>query len=360
MLIKPALKSAITILEAPSARLRIGTRWRSFPLPEQWGGVRTKHLLELFTGDFSTVEIASKSEVDLNSVLSLVRELQQLNLVDLYRTPISHLRRYNSELGRIEEVSDSDDIRDDYAIEAFLHRMELECAATTFHVGDLDGGRSAVLGRRNFSILVFGQGKIVNSLLGVLSASGFSKVAVINRVGTRNPSIKITEGDVAGGFVGRSDIGEPRRKILHDIRTASQLFNEPKPEIQKPDLIISIGHPSPDSLQRWMADNTLHLLVDIATSADVRIGPLVYPGKSPCYRCIQLTKQSALLPTQSPEVGSALALSVASAIALDVIALADRARSIYLATSYIHSSHRYHQPEIQYWTQHHACGCAWS
>jgi hypothetical protein len=360
MTIKPALKSAITILETPSAQLRIGTRWRFYALPNQWSGMRTKHLIELFTGELSIPEIATRAGIKIDAVESLVRELQQLNLVDLQRTPISYLRRYNSELGRIEEVSDSDEVRHDYAIEAFLHRMELECDATTFYAGDHDGGRSAVLGRRNFSILIFGQGKIVNALLGVLSASGFSKVVVINRVSTKDPSLKITERDIAGGFVGRSDIGEPRRKILQQIRNASQLFNEPRAEIQKPNLIISIGHPSPDSIQRWMADNTPHLLVDIATSADVRIGPLVYPGKSPCYRCVQLTENSMLLSTQSPEVGSGLSLSVASAIALDTIALADRARSIYLATSYIHSSHHYHQPEIQHWSQHHACGCAWS
>ena len=360
MTIKPALKSAITILETPATQLRIGTRWRFYLLPQLWGGVRTKNIIELFNGELSISDIAGRAGMELPMVESLVRELQHLNLVDLYRTPISYLRRYNSELGRIEEVSDTDENRHDYAIEAFLNRMELECDATTFHSGDLDGGRSAVLGRRNFSILIFGQGKIVNALLGLLSASGFSKVVVINRVGTKDPSIKITEGDVAGGYVGRSDIGEPRRKILHDIRNSSQLFNEPKAEVQKPELIISVGHPAPDSIQRWMADNTPHLLVDVATSADVRIGPLVYPGKSPCYRCVQLSENSALLSTKSPEVGSALSLSVASAIALDAIALADRARSIYLATSYIHSSHHYHQPEIQHWSQHHACGCAWS
>jgi hypothetical protein len=108
-----------------------------------------------------------------------------------------------------------------------------------------------------------------------------------------------------------------------------------------------------------MAENTRHLLVDIPSSAEVRIGPLVTPGKSPCFRCVQLCEETEWQLEQTSETNSALALAVAGAIALDVIALSDRKISSYHSTSHIHTVRDYTAPQIQHWSQHHACGCAW-
>jgi hypothetical protein len=329
-------------------------------LPNHWSGLSTRHLIALFNGHRTLTAISAEAGIPEAAVQSLVDELATHNMVDLHRTPISYLRRYNSELGRIESVDDLDERTDDYAAEAFMRRMVIECDAVTHNLGDRDGGRSAVLERRNFPILIFGAGKIVSSLIGVLSASGFTEIACVNRVSARDSSLKISECDIAGGYVGKKDIGQSRKKVIEEIRDRSSLFASPKPAIHNPRLIISIGNPGPDSVQRWMMENTTHLLVEIPTSSEVRIGPLVIPGKTPCARCVQLAEGITMPMSQKCEVSAAFSLSIASAIALDVLSLADRNSSIYLATSYIHSSHLYHQPEIQHWSQHHACGCAWS
>ena len=361
MLIKPALKTGVTVYPpSQSHELRIGTRFRFCTLPNYWSDLSTRHLIELLNGQRTLPAIALVAGIPQAAVQSLVDELAAHDLVDLHRTPITYLRRYNPELGRIEDVNDLDELTDDYAAESFMRRMDIECNAVTHNVGDRDGGRTAVLERRNFPILIFGAGKIVNSLIGVLSASGFSEVSSVNRVSSKDSSLKISEGDVAGGFVGKKDVGQSRKKVIEEIRDRSALFSSPKPLINKPKLIISIGNPSPDSLQRWMMENTPHLLVDIPTPSEVRIGPLVIPGKSPCARCVQLAEGIAMPISQKCEVSAAFSLSIASAIALDVISLADRNSSIYLSTSYIHSLRHYHQPEIQHWSQHHACGCTWS
>jgi hypothetical protein len=351
MLIKPALKTGVAIFPpSQSHQLRIGTRFRFCTLPNYWSDRSTRHLIELFNGQRTIPAIALAAGVPETAVQSLVDELATHDLVDLHRTPITYLRRYNPELGRIEAVNDLDELTDDYAAESFMRRMDIECDAVTHNLGDRDGGRIAVLERRNFPILIFGAGKIVNSLIGVLSASGFSEVSSVNRVSSKDSSLKISEGDVAGGFVGKKDLGQSRKKVIEEIRDRASLFSSPKPFINNPKLIISIGNPSPDSLQRWMMENTPHLLVDIP----------VIPGKSPCARCVQLAEGIAMPISQKCEVSAAFSLSIASAIALDVISLADRNSSIYLSTSYIHSLRHYHQPEIQHWSQHHACGCTWS
>ena len=359
MTIRPALKSGITVRNQETNEIRIGSRWRFFTLPSQWHGVETEALLRLFNGKSTLIEITSTTGLDVADLESLIRELRAHDLVDLGRTPVAYLRRYNPELGRIEEVSDLDQVAGDVAVETALKRIETECDAVTFTPGDVDGGRTSILNRRSFQVVIFGHGKIVNALVGVLSASGFSKLNVINRVGTRDSSLKILEGDIAGGYVTRSHFGQQRKSIVDEIRSNSLLFVEPKTQINNPDLIISIGTPSPDSIQRWMVENTTHLLVDIPSSAEIRIGPLVIPGKSPCFRCVQLSESSQPLTSQSSEPSAALALSVAGAIALDVIALADRKRSAYLSTSHIHTVRDYTTPQIQHWSQHHACGCSW-
>ena len=361
MTIRPALKSGVFIHNyAHPYEIRIGSRWRFTTLPSLWNNqVSTRALLTLFDGKTTTSELAAASGLELSAIERLIEELRKHDVVDLYRTPIAYLRRYNPELGRIEDVSDLDEIAPDFATETALKRIEIESDAATFASGDVDGGRSAVIKRRSFRIVIFGYGKIVNTLAGVLSASGFSKLSVINRVGVHDPALKILESDVAGGYVTRSHFGQVRKKIVDEIRDNALLFVEPKVQIQNPDLIISIGNPSPDSIQRWMAENTRHLLVEIATSSEVRIGPLVTPGKTPCFRCIQLSESAEWPHEKSPEVGAALALTISAAIAHDVIALSDRSSSIYHQTSYTYSTHDYVTPRIQHWSQHHACGCSW-
>lgn len=360
MTIRPALKSGITFHHNESGNeVRIGSRWRLCTLPSQWCGVGTEAILGLLHGKSTLTELANTTGLSPTAIESLINELRAHDLVDLHRTPVSYLRRYNPELGRIEEVSDLDHVASDVAIETALKRIEIECDAATFAPGDIDGGRTSILNRRSFQVVIFGYGKIVNALVGVLSASGFSKLSVIHRVGTKDPSLKILESDISGGYVTRSHFGQTRRSIVDEIRNHSLLFVEPKTQVHNPDLIISIGTPSPDSIQRWMAENTRHLLVEIPSSAEVRIGPLVTPGKSPCYRCLQLCEKNEWPLAQSSEINAALAIAAAGAIALDVIALSDRKISAYHATSHIHTVRDYTSPQIQHWSQHHACGCAW-
>lgn len=363
-MIRPVLKAPVSFHIHPLHRtVAVGTRWRRTTFPSDWSGVSPRRILELFDGKRTVCQIAQEARVPDNAVTALIEELRRHDFIDLERTPISYLRRYNPEIGRIDYVSDTESIVQDYAVEAFMNRMEVECDAATLSPGDVDAGRSSVIKRREFSILIFGYGKIVNALVGVLSASGFSKLSVINRVGSKHPTLKILESDIGGSYISRSDIGQVRKTVVEEIRKSAALFVAPKVHVHKPDLIISIGDPAPDSIQRWMSDNSRHLLVEIPSSAEVRVGPLVIPGKTPCFRCIQLTENeisaNSEVRSHAADVGSALALSVASTIALDLIALADRHESVFVATSFIYSMRRYHHAEIQHWSQHHACGCAW-
>lgn len=321
-----------------------------------------KQVLELFDGSKSVPAIAVAAAVAPEQLAELMEELQRQDLIDLYRTPISYHERYNPEVGQIEVVKDSESLVDDFAIQGFLKRISVECDAMTFNPGNVDAGRTAVLNRRRFAILIFGKGRLVNTLVGMLSAAGFSQLQVINRLPSKHPELKITERDVAGGYVGRGHVGQSRKKIISEMQSSAALFHNDRAHVTRADLVISIGTPAADALQRWVSEGTPHLLVDIPSSAEFRIGPLVIPGKTPCYRCVYLSERLDLLSNyaiESFELSVALSNMAASAILADVSQLAAGRESMFQATSLTYTMQNFYQPHLNTWEIQPGCGCMW-
>ena len=341
----------------------MGTRFRRVEFPNRWTQANTKYLIELFDGKREVSQIAQLAGVTQENIAALIQELRAHNLIDLYRTPISYLERYNPQSGQVERIFDIEEFPSDYAIQSFLNRVEVECDAATFNPGDVDAGRTAVLDRTSFKILIFGKGKIVNALVGILSAAGFSNVNVINRLKPRHPALKILETDIAGGYVTHQHIGHSRRQTLQELRSSNALFKRQSGEITNPDLVISIGSPSADAVQRWTSEGTPYLLVDIGSSAEVRVGPLVIPGKSPCIRCIDLAESGdkKIEPIiEGAEVGAALSFAIASSIVADISMISAGEKSVFLATSITYLMSNFHEPMRQHWGFHPGCGCNWS
>ena len=84
-------------------------------------------------GSKDLAELAKQSGIDTSQLMGLIKELQKHDLVDLVRTPISYLKRYNPELGYIEVIEDVESKTDDYAIQSFLNRIQVECDAVSFN-----------------------------------------------------------------------------------------------------------------------------------------------------------------------------------------------------------------------------------
>jgi len=356
----PAIKSALRIWsDSRAAQVFIGSPYRSICLSSLWFGVSTRLLLEALNGRTSLEQISQRCGLALPQIQALIDELQAHGLIDLERTAISYLKRYDPALRAVAPVADLEEFNEDLAARSFVRRMEIESEAASLSRGDIDGGRSAVLRRRDFSILVFGYGKIVNALIGSLSASGFTKTLVINRLAQRSQALKILESDLSGGYISRSDIGASRKEVLSRARSSSALFTEAMPVIYRPKLIISIGPPTADAMQRWISEGSSHLIVEAHSSAEVRIGPFVIPGKSPCYRCLQLSQRPNQSIGEAKEVGSALALACAGLICLEVINLASSGIGHFLARSHIYSNSNFHNPKVERWAINPECGCNW-
>lgn len=359
---RPKLKHSVSIQSDPKqGMIRVGSQTRVLWLPNLWNGVNPLQLIALLDGNRTIAQIGSKAGTGTAPILELVQELTNHHLVDLFHTPISFAERYNPDVGYIEKISDTENFPTDKSTENFLRRMEIECDAATFAEGDLDAGRSAVLQRRKFSILIFGRGRIVNTLYGALSASGFSNIKVINRLSPRHPDLKITEADLSGGFINQDHIGQSRRKTLADLERGAALFPDRIQNFLKPDLAISIGSPSPDALQRWISEGTNHLLVEVFSSAEVRVGPFVIPGKTPCFRCVELSTGTSAgkVKGAAAEVGVALSYAVASSIAADVSLMCAHKKTVFIATSITYSMHEFHKPKEESWLKHPGCGCGW-
>lgn len=361
--ITPTLKAGVSCVYLPNQQVVwVGNQMRGCSFPADWSGLNPRRVIELFDGKNTTSQIAAISHSAIAQIDSLISELRTHNLVNLYRTPIPYLDRYNPEAGRIEEIADCENFPSDYAIENFLKRMQIESDAASTLPGDVDGGRSAVLARRDFATLLFGRGRVINSLIGILSSAGFTKLHVVNRVAPKHPSLKILDTDVSGGWITRSHIGNSRKKLMEEIRESSALINVEKSLTFQPNLVVSIGRPAPDALQRWISENTNYLLVDLISSGEVRIGPLVVPGKTACSRCVDLQdKNHPNIDTsrQMPEVSSALANLISSNIALDISNQAAGIQSVFLATSLTYSTKDFYNPRMQRWIQHINCGCNW-
>jgi hypothetical protein len=357
---RPVVKSALSIWPSSNgAQVFIGSPYKSICLPSHWFGISTRLLLESFNGQLSLSQIGKQCALSPSQLQALVDELQAHDLIDLERTAIAYLKRYDPKAKAITPVADLEDFNEDLAAQSFIKRMEIESEATSLAKGDIDGGRRAVVGRRDFSILIFGYGKIVNSLVGALSASGFTKVLVINRLLQRSEALKILESDLSGGYISRADIGASRKEVLARARNSSALFTEPAPVIYRPKLIISVGPPTPDAMQRWISEGSNHLIIEPHSSAEFRIGPYVIPGKSPCYRCLQISSEEKLSSIEKKEVGSALALLCAALACLEVINLASSGISHFLGKSMIYSNSNLHNPKIEKWSINPGCGCSW-
>ena len=61
---------------------------------------------------------------------------------------------------------------------------------------------------------------------------------------------------------------------------------------------IAIGKVKNSDLQSWVSENLAHLIVRIGLGPNVIIGPLVIPGKTPCFNCVLLSEEESSLVWQ--------------------------------------------------------------
>lgn len=358
---KPALKAGVRFWRSRfSNQLHIGTRHRNIPLPDQFHDVPVEGLLKLIDGKQSVTTIAKQTGLSTESISNFTTQLSSAGFVDLKKriSAIDAKSKSHNTQERIAEVIGSEAIRE--------VQLEIESDAITINPDIQDGGAEIVARRSQFEILIFGTNRIAVTLLGALRAAGFERTSIIDRAPRNHPARMIQASDLMGGFFRNSEILQNKAHVLQSCSATNANASNVElieAKVRNPNLIISVGAPAFDAQQRWLSEGTPHLLITFETSGELRLGPLVVPGQSPCLTCIELSEIDAgLEPRLRPylvevEVSVGLALLTAGAAVLEVSKLAANSSTPIVAKSFEITSEQFINPEVRSWQFHPLCGC---
>ncbi|HEX7405911.1 MAG TPA: TOMM precursor leader peptide-binding protein [Candidatus Nanopelagicaceae bacterium] len=325
-------------------------------------------VLAAMNGKASCQELSNTLELPLEDLALLLLELDGAHLLDLEQTKIAvHTRFHSPNPNRSTHTSDDSS---DGAYRQLQSRISPELSFTTWLANVKDGGVSLVSARRTCEISILGDSRISTLLYGILLSSGVSQSSLIGR---REPST-IGDQDLCAGYLRPSDIGLSLKTRADELKRELSLFPIASSQMSRPEIIaqhirVAVGMPPADQLQQWMSEGIPHLLLEDPDCASINIGPLVLPGKTPCWRCISLTKedqnpiwreiQRQRADAHPAEVPVAVAHHVAGLVALELLRFIDTGESALLGSS---TRINYHSPfncEPTLFARHPACGCTW-
>lgn len=191
-----------------------------------------------------------------------------------------------------------------------------------------DGGLPALALRRAVRVRVVGAGRVGVPLALALAAAGVGTVDVDDEGLTRAE-------DTGVGGLGLDATGRRRGEAARDLlrRTAPSM---PEAAGARPDLVVlaSTDGDTRERARHLVLDGTAHLLVEVRDTTGV-VGPLVLPGRTPCLRCLELTRcdLDPAWPALAAQLSAAsapqeacdgpLALAVAAQGAMQVLAMVD-------------------------------------
>lgn len=191
-----------------------------------------------------------------------------------------------------------------------------------------DGGAPAVGLRRAVEVLVIGAGRVGVPVALTLAAAGIGTVDITDD-GTTRPQ------DTGVGGLGPADVGRPRGRAARELLRRSVPTAGSGP-VTRPHLVVLAGAAGEagERSRALVLEGTPHLLAQVRETTGV-VGPLVLPGRTPCLRCLDLTRadldpawpvlaaQLASAAPEEPPCDGPLALAVAAQAAAQVLALVD-------------------------------------
>jgi hypothetical protein len=207
-------------------------------------------------------------------------------------------------------------------------RLAPELACASLALGDGDGGARTIERRRAAFVRVYGAGRLGASVATILAAAGVARVSCRDG-GLAGPA------DLAPAGLATADLGDVRaagavraiRRVAPEVRTA----DDPR---LVPDLAVLTAPIGPAEVAALMRDRVPHLMASAQEAIGV-VGPLVYPGRSACLRCVDLSKaardpawpkilaQAAAGGGPVPACDTVLAIATAAVAAAQALAVLD-------------------------------------
>jgi hypothetical protein len=189
-------------------------------------------------------------------------------------------------------------------------RLAPELACASLAHGDGDGGAAAMERRRVAFVRVYGAGRVGACIATFLAASGVARVSCLD-------GELAGHADVTPAGLGTSDVGTPRAagvaRAIRRVAPEARTCDEPR---LIPDLAVLTAPVVAGEASALIRDRVPHLLVRADEAIGV-VGPLVYPGRSACPRCIDLGK--ATRDPAWPKILAQAARSSAISVACDTV-----------------------------------------
>ena len=226
-----------------------------------------------------------------------------------------------------------------------------------------DGGLPALALRRAVHVQVRGAGRVGVPLALSLAAAGVGTVDVDDDGLTRAEDTGV--GGLGLDATGRRR-GEAARELLRQVAPSTAPVGGARPDL----VVLAAGDGDTRELaRRLVLDGTAHLLVQVRDSTGV-VGPLVLPGRTPCLRCLELTRcdLDPAWPALAAQLSSAgppqeacdgpLALAVAAQGAMQVLAMVDGTSEPAALGGTLEMALPDWRWRRRSWPVHPDCGCA--
>jgi hypothetical protein len=151
-----------------------------------------------------------------------------------------------------------------------------------------DGAGATTLARRGARVVgLHGLGRLGAALGGILAGAGVGGLVLDDRQ-------PVQVGDLGLGGYGPGDVGRTREEAVAErlrhahprLRAGSELGVVGQDGAGLPDVVVVVeSHAArPERYERMLGSAVAHLPV-VVREADVVVGPLVLPGRSPCVGC---------------------------------------------------------------------------
>lgn len=331
-------------------------------------GIQVSHpgivaILENFNGASTCLEISVKTGAPFEVVIKIFEELSAANLIDEVSKPILLADRFHSE--KENRKSFSQDQSKDIAYQQLQIQVAPELGQITWQSGIVDAGVTTLSARQNVAIDICGDDRLAISLLTILLSSGLSNA----KLAMSNLPREIGARDLGNGVFQISDLGINLANRMNQISKSFSLFPIPKISSCEKSLTVIFGAPDQAKINTLLSSNLPHIFISSVDATSIRVGPLVIPGKSPCFRCLELSQreQSPLLnlidmarsfaPTRQLNV--AATAQVAGMVAQSILNFLDTGISELIGTQILLDTTQPCNPQHIVYSINPACGCAW-
>jgi len=232
-------------------------------------------LLQIAQGVNPLIHLGSDQRDEL---LRFIEVLSARGFLNRNPTQLKAPKRYFTEI-------DSNDL----AAQDFQHRAKPELLQSEWIDSASDGGVSTVAARSLYPILLSGRSRVITLLYSLLLASGVTRV----RFADRYHQSMIESCDLGFGAITHEMLGQNFYEQSESSRRALSLFPiDPATrhdlDTSAPIAVIHYGDCDPVDLIEWSNKRTPHFVIHQPIGDEIAIGPLVFPGESPCIRCLSL------------------------------------------------------------------------